>query len=87
MCLFHSYQEQCAHSWMLAVTYCILYSQFRTRSKINSPKHKKDGLPYSTPQNSKDRRGKANTQPQSQNLGVEWDQGWVMVFPLISLLF
>ena len=28
MCLFHLCQEQHAHSWTLAVTYCKLYSQF-----------------------------------------------------------
>jgi len=65
------------------------------KQKIFSEKQKefRDGLSYSTPQKSKETRGNAITQPRShpikqmQNLGMGWDRGWVMAFPLVSLLF
>jgi len=37
--IFHLCQEQCAHSWMLAVTYCKVYSQFRTRNQRKKGKY------------------------------------------------
>jgi len=49
-------------------------------------------LSYSTPQKSNETRGNTNTQPRSHpSLDSTYlngrDQGWVMAFPLVSLLF
>jgi len=67
-----------------------------TRSKKFSPKNNKDlGMActsYSTSRKSKETRGNAITQPRSHPLKKcrirdGWDRGWVMAFPLVSLLF
>jgi len=65
------------------------------KQKIFSKKQKgfRDGPSYSTPQKIKETRGNAITQPQSHPIAkfyiflMEWDRGWVMAFPLVSLLF
>jgi len=62
------------------------------KQKIFSEKQKgfRDGLSYSTPQKSAETRGNAITQPRSHpikkmwNLGMGWDRGRVMAFPLVS---
>jgi len=49
-------------------------------------------MSYSTPQKSKETRRNVITQLQSHPLKnvefrIGWDGGWVMAFPLVSLLF
>ena len=67
-----------------------------TKSKKKFPEKEKgfrDGQSYSTPQKSEKTRGTAITQPRSHpikemlNLGMGWDQGWVMAFHFVTSLF
>jgi len=65
------------------------------KQKIFSKKQKgfRDGLSYSTPQKSKETGGNAITQRRSHPIPkfyiffMGWDRGWVIAFPLVSLLF
>jgi len=73
-----------------------MHSKKLTNKKQNifSEKQKgfRDSLSYSTPQKSKGTRGNAITQPWSHPnpkfyiFLMGWDRGWVMAFPLVSLL-
>jgi len=53
----------------------------------------RDGLSYSTPQESEETRGNTITQPRSHPIPkfyiilMGWDRGWVKAFPFVSSLF